>query len=84
MINDSVLIVVDMLYDFIDGSLACANSGNAVANTLDFIKKRVTKTSLCSSSATTIRQTTPHSRKTEESGRRTAWQEPAEEKSTKT
>ena len=39
MINDSVLIVVDMLYDFIDGSLACANSGNAVANTLDFIKK---------------------------------------------
>ena len=28
-----------MLYDFIDGSLACANSGNAVANTLDFIKK---------------------------------------------
>ena len=39
MINDSVLIVVDMLYDFIDGSLACANSGNAVANTLDFIKR---------------------------------------------
>ena len=39
MVNDSVLIVVDMLYDFIDGSLACANAGNAVDNTLEFIKK---------------------------------------------
>ena len=39
MTNDSVLIVVDMLYDFIDGSLACANAENAVENTLDFIKK---------------------------------------------
>ena len=28
-----------MLYDFIDGSLACANAENAVENTLDFIKK---------------------------------------------
>ena len=51
---------------------------------LCFVLQNVTKTSLCSSSATTIRQTTPHSRKTEESGRCTAWQEPAEEKSTKT
>ena len=39
MINDSVLIVVDMLHDFIDGSLACANADNAVDNTLRFIKK---------------------------------------------
>ena len=39
MTNDSVLIVVDMLYDFIDGSLACANAENAVENTLAFIKK---------------------------------------------
>jgi nicotinamidase-related amidase len=37
MTNDSVLIVVDMLYDFIDGSLACLNAENAVRNTLDFI-----------------------------------------------
>lgn len=39
MINDSVLIVVDMLYDFIDGSLACKNADNAVEHTLDFIKE---------------------------------------------
>ena len=26
MINDSLLVVVDMLHDFIDGSLACANA----------------------------------------------------------
>lgn len=38
MINDSVLIVVDMLYDFIDGSLACKNADNAVEHTLDFIR----------------------------------------------
>lgn len=39
MINDSVLIVVDMLHDFIDGSLACENASTAVDNTLEFIKK---------------------------------------------
>ncbi|MGM9738038.1 MAG: cysteine hydrolase family protein [Candidatus Cryptobacteroides sp.] len=39
MINDSILIVVDMLHDFIDGSLACANADKAVDNTLEFIKK---------------------------------------------
>ncbi len=39
MINDSVLIVVDMLNDFIDGSLACVNAENAVDNTLEFIEK---------------------------------------------
>lgn len=35
--KDSALVVVDMLYDFIDGSLACANADNAVASTLSFI-----------------------------------------------
>ena len=39
MINDSVLVIVDMLHDFIDGSLACANADNAVDNTLQFIQK---------------------------------------------
>ena len=38
MINDSLLVVVDMLYDFIDGSLACQGADRAVANTLQFIK----------------------------------------------
>ncbi len=36
MIN-SALAVVDMLYDFIDGSLACHNAENAVKETLRFI-----------------------------------------------
>lgn len=39
MINDSVLVVVDMLHDFIDGSLACTGAEDAVENTLQFIKK---------------------------------------------
>lgn len=38
--NNSVLIVVDMLYDFIDGSLACQNAENAVAETLKFIDRQ--------------------------------------------
>lgn len=37
--EDTALVVVDMLYDFIDGSLACENAGNAVDNTLKFIDK---------------------------------------------
>lgn len=37
MIN-SALVVVDMLYDFIDGSLACQNADNAVKETLRFIE----------------------------------------------
>ncbi len=37
--KDSALVVVDMLYDFIDGALACLNAENAVAQTLDFINK---------------------------------------------
>lgn len=34
---NSALAVVDMLYDFIDGSLACRNAENAVRSTLDYI-----------------------------------------------
>ncbi len=40
-LKDSALVVVDMLYDFIDGSLACLNAEQAVAHTLDFIKNAV-------------------------------------------
>ena len=36
MLN-SALVVVDMLYDFIDGSLACRNAENAVRETLAYI-----------------------------------------------
>ena len=35
--KNNALIVVDMLYDFIDGSLACQNSEEAVRQTLRFI-----------------------------------------------
>lgn len=35
--KNSALVVVDMLYDFIDGSLACQNADNAVKETLKFI-----------------------------------------------
>ena len=35
--TNNALVVVDMLYDFIDGSLACQNAENAVAGTLKFI-----------------------------------------------
>lgn len=38
--NSSALVVVDMLYDFIDGSLACQNSQNAVEQTLRFIDSK--------------------------------------------
>ena len=37
--TDSALVVVDMLYDFIDGSLACQNAEEAVKATLKFIDK---------------------------------------------
>ncbi len=37
--QDTALVVVDMLYDFIDGSLACHNAENAVTRTLDFIRR---------------------------------------------
>ena len=32
-------VVVDMLYDFIDGSLACANAENAVAKSVEWINR---------------------------------------------
>ena len=35
--KNNALVVVDMLYDFIDGSLACQNSEEAVRQTLRFI-----------------------------------------------
>lgn len=36
----SALVVVDMLYDFIDGSLACQNAEQAVGETLKYIDAR--------------------------------------------
>ena len=38
--NNSALVVVDMLNDFIDGSLACQNAEEAVKRTLDFIDSK--------------------------------------------
>ena len=38
--NNSALVVVDMLYDFIDGSLACQNAEEAVKRTLGFIDSK--------------------------------------------
>lgn len=35
--KNSALVVVDMLYDFIDGSLACQNAEEAVCGTLEYI-----------------------------------------------
>ena len=35
--QNSALVVVDMLYDFIDGSLACQDADSAVAQTVKFI-----------------------------------------------
>ena len=35
--KNSALVVVDMLYDFIDGSLACQNAEQAVSETLKYI-----------------------------------------------
>ena len=37
---NSALVVVDMLYDFIDGSLACQNADSAVAQTLKYIDRQ--------------------------------------------
>ena len=36
--KNTALIVVDMLYDFIDGSLACQEADKAVENTVRFIE----------------------------------------------
>lgn len=38
--KNNALVVVDMLYDFIDGSLACLNVDNAISETLKFIDKQ--------------------------------------------
>lgn len=38
--KDSALLVVDMLYDFIDGSLACQQAPEAVAATADYIGQK--------------------------------------------
>ena len=35
--HNSALVVVDMLYDFIDGSLACQNADSTVAQTVKYI-----------------------------------------------
>ena len=37
--QNTALVVVDMQYDFIDGSLACQNADNAISQTLKFIAK---------------------------------------------
>lgn len=37
MNKNSAIVIVDMLYDFIDGSLACPNAENAVVNTTSFL-----------------------------------------------
>lgn len=39
MMKNPALVVVDMLYDFIDGTLACQNAENAVDETIRFIDK---------------------------------------------
>ena len=38
--KNNALVVVDMLYDFIDGSLACQNADSAVAQTLKYIDRQ--------------------------------------------
>ena len=37
--QNTALVVVDMQYDFINGSLACQNADNAISQTLKFIDK---------------------------------------------
>ena len=37
MNKNSAIIIVDMLYDFIDGTLACLNADQAVENAARFI-----------------------------------------------
>lgn len=37
--QNTALVVVDMQYDFIDGSLACQNADKAITQTLNFIDK---------------------------------------------
>ena len=42
--KDSALVVVDMLYDFIDGSMACQEADKAVENSLRYIEEITAKT----------------------------------------
>ena len=42
--KDSALVVVDMIYDFIDGSLACAGADEAIHHTLEYIEKETAST----------------------------------------
>jgi len=41
MVKDAALVVVDMLYDFIDGSMACAEAETAVRKSLAWLEKNV-------------------------------------------
>lgn len=43
--KDSALVVVDMLYDFIDGSMECKNSANAVNEAVKFIEEKFSEVS---------------------------------------
>ena len=40
----SALVVVDMLYDFIDGSMACKGAPEAIGKTLEFIDRKTSTT----------------------------------------
>ena len=42
--KDSALVVVDMLYDFIDGSLACQGAEEAIKHSLEYIEKETAGT----------------------------------------
>ncbi len=42
--KDAALVVVDMLYDFIDGSMACQEADKAVAGSLRFIEEQTALT----------------------------------------
>ena len=42
--KDSALLVVDMLYDFIDGSLACQGAEEAIKHSLEYIEKETAGT----------------------------------------
>jgi nicotinamidase-related amidase len=44
--NNIIHVVVDMLYDFIDGSLACKNALNSVENTITYINNNPDQTVL--------------------------------------
>jgi len=47
MMKDTALVVVDMLYDFIDGSMACAGAETAVQNALPWLEKEIPALFVC-------------------------------------